>query len=69
MPSRGVCCLTEARIAARQSSVIARVAPKWPTPGMITPDAPARSAGADGVKNGAPTAVSALRTDVRLPAP
>ena len=31
--------------------------------------APPRSAGADGVKNGASTAPSALRTDVRLPAP
>ena len=36
---------------------------------MITPVAPVSSAGAAGVKNDAPTAVSALRTDVRLPAP
>ena len=45
------------------------VAPKWPTPGTMTPRASARSDGAAGTTTSAPMAPSALRTDVRLPAP
>ena len=56
-------------IAVRHPLSMARVASKLPTPGTMTPAAGASSAADAGVKTSAPTAPSALRTDVRLPAP
>ena len=53
----------------RHGSVIDRVAAKWPTPGMMIPAGVPISSGVAGVTHSAPTARSALRTDVRLPAP
>ena len=40
-----------------------------PTPGTMTPRARRHSSGADGTTKSAPSAVSALRTEVRFPAP
>ncbi len=56
------------RIASRHGSSSTAVASKCPTPGTMIPSAVAMSAGASGVNTSAPTARSALRTDVRLPA-
>ena len=69
MPSSGTDRSIASRIAARHESSSAAVTPKWPTPGTITPVAPSISDAWVGVQNRAPTAPSALRTEVRLPAP
>ena len=69
MPSMGRPRAMWSRMAARQSAPRAAVTSKLPTPGTMTPAAAARSFGAAGVVIGAPRWASALRTDVRFPAP
>ena len=68
MPSSGLPARACARIASRHGASSTAVASKWPTPGTISPSAPAICDGASGVNTSAPAAASALRTDVRLPA-
>ena len=69
IPSSGRRRSTWSRMAVRQSGPSAAVTAKLPTPGMMTPSANVRSAGVPGVVTAAPRCASALRTDVRFPAP
>src|SRR5207237_1371849 len=69
MPNSGVPLRTADPIASRHGPTSAAVAAKLPTPGTINAENRVSSPGDEGVANSAPSALSALRTDVRLPAP
>ncbi len=69
IPNNGVPERTADPMASRHGPTRALVAAKFPTPGTINAEKRAHSAGDAGVANSAPSDVSALRTDVRLPAP
>jgi hypothetical protein len=69
IPKSGVPDATAPSMASRQGASSLAVALKCPTPGTITPRACRHCSGIDGTTKSAPSAVSALRTEVRLPAP
>jgi hypothetical protein len=69
IPKRGIPAAAAPSMADRHGLSSFAVAPKFPTPGTITPRACRHSSGVDGTMKSAPSAVSALRTEVRFPAP